>query len=95
MEEFIKVTAELKEFRKDINKIDSRLTVIETKLNVIKQNNLQLHKDLTDVKRGVDKGEHCTQELQDSRALEEDFDCPDVDVEELQSVVENSNNLAQ
>lgn len=48
--EFAKVTVELKEFRKSIHNIDSRLTMIE-------QNASQLQKEFTEVMVKVDKGE--------------------------------------
>lgn len=49
MTEFAKVTMELKEFRKDIQNIDSRLTVIV-------QNTSRMQTEFTEVKRKVEKG---------------------------------------
>lgn len=96
-EEWSKITVELKEFRQDVNKdiskIESRLTGIGTKLNVIEQNNLQLHKELTNIKTRMEQGERGVQGLRDSiRALEDDFDNTGVELEELQVMVENADN---
>lgn len=56
-EEFVKITIELKDFRKDMHYIDARLTIIETKLNIIEQNNLQMQKKIGAVRARVDKAE--------------------------------------
>lgn len=55
---------------------------------------LQLHKELTIVKTSIEKGEQGMQDLWDSiRALEYDFDNTSVELNELQTLMENAENL--
>lgn len=89
-------TVELKKIRKDIHNIDSRLMVIETVDHIYEQNTLKLQEKFTVVKTRVDKGVQQAREAYASvKTFEKVLDVLDIDVAEIQSVVENADNLAK
>lgn len=82
--------------RQEIRNFDTHLTSIENRLVFIENTNRQVQKDIVDLKETIRETEGHVQKVQKSLGiLEESFDQPDEEFEELQSIVENIDNLFQ
>lgn len=86
--EFLKVKNELKNFRQVFMKIDSHLSLLESKFDAFDKMTLQLQKDV----KGLCKEVNGIGKLEKQVKLKENLDQLDDDFEAMQQTVENDNN---